>query len=456
MEGDAQPKCHVVAVPYPGRGHVNPMMNLCKLIAVHRPDTLFTFILTEEWYGFISGDPKPENLRFATVPNVVPSEIGRAKDFAAFFRATQTELEAPVEALLDRLDDRPEPNVIIHDTYLPWVVAVGNRRNIPVASLFTMSAATFSVFLHWDLLVQNGHSHYPNVSERVNYIPGIPSIQVPDLPTPIHGKGKELVDDVLKVLSLVPKAQYLLFTSVYELEAPAIDAIKQSLSSLPIHTIGPAIPYFNPIDDGKPPFVLADKESDSIIKWLDSQPESSVIYISQGSFLSVSSSQQDEIVAGVHASGVRFLWVTRGEESQFRRENNNGSGCLVVRWCNQFEVLRHRAVGGFWSHCGWNSTKEAAFAGVPVLTFPIFWDQTTNSKIIVEDWKIGVKVQRGDGGLVGRGEIGELLKRFMDLENAEMKEMRRRAKVVQQICHTSMEKSGSSYVNIDAFINEIS
>nr|GMD18814.1 UDP-glycosyltransferase 87A1-like [Ipomoea batatas] len=164
--GDAQPKCHVVAVPYPGRGHVNPMMNLCKLISLHRPDTLFTFILTEEWYGFISGDPKPENLRFATVPNVIPSEIGRAKDFAAFFRATQTELEAPVEALLDRLDDRPEPNVIIHDTYLPWVVALGNRRNIPVASLFTMSAATFSVFLHWDLLVQNGHSHYPNVSGK--------------------------------------------------------------------------------------------------------------------------------------------------------------------------------------------------------------------------------------------------------------------------------------------------
>ncbi|XP_019178521.1 PREDICTED: UDP-glycosyltransferase 87A2-like [Ipomoea nil] len=450
MECDAKPKCHVVAVPYPGRGHVNPMMNLCKLIAVHRPDTVFTFILTQEWYGFIAADPKPENLRFATVPNVIPSEIGRAKDFAAFFRATQTELEAPVEELLDRLD-RPKPNVIIHDTYLPWVVSLGIRKNIPVASLFTMSAATLSVFLHWDLLVQNGHSHNPNISERVNYLPGVPSIEVSDLPTPVHGKGNELVDDVLKVLSMVPKAQYLLFASVYELEAPAIDAIKQSLSSLPIHTIGPAIPYFSAAIDKTP-----SNSSDHIIKWLDSQPESSVVYISQGSFLSVSSSQLDEIVAGVHGSGVRFLWVTRaGEESQFRRENN--AGCLVVRWCNQFEVLRHRAVGGFWSHCGWNSAKEAAFAGVPVLTFPIFWDQTTNSKIIVEDWKMGVKVKRGDnGGLVGRGEIGGLLKRFMDLENAEMKEMRRRAKMVQQICHTSMEKGGSSYVNIDAFIKEIS
>ena len=62
------------------------------------------------------------------------------------------------------------------------------------------------------------------------------------------------------------------------------------------------------------------------------------------------------------------------------------------------------------------------------------------------------KVQRGDGGLVGKGEIGGLLKRFMDLENAEIKEMRRRAKVLQQIYHTSMENCGSSYVNIDALI----
>lgn len=250
---------------------------------------------------------------------------------------------------------------------------------------------------------------------------------------------------------MVPKAQYLLFTSVYELESPVIDALKENLS-LPIHTIGPAIPFFS--TKHKIPFVVAEKESDYMIKWLNSQPESSVIYISQGSFLSVSSSQLDEIVAGVHDSGVRFFWVTRGEASQFM--SKNGDECLVVPWCNQFEVLSHPSVGGFWSHCGWNSTKEALFAGLPVLTFPIFCDQTMNSKNIVEDWKIGLKVQRGDGGLVRREEICGLLKRFMDLENAEMKEMRRRAKLLQEICQNSMEKGGSSYVNIDAFIKKIS
>lgn len=60
-----------------------------------------------------------------------------------------------MERLLDRLELKP--SVMIHDTYLRWVVEVGNRRNIPVASLWTMSAMVFTVSFFYDLLVQNGH-----------------------------------------------------------------------------------------------------------------------------------------------------------------------------------------------------------------------------------------------------------------------------------------------------------
>ncbi|CAH9075302.1 unnamed protein product [Cuscuta epithymum] len=452
---EARSECHVVAMPYPGRGHINPMMNLCKLISARRPHTLFTFILTQEWYGFIRSDPTPENIRFLTVPDVIPSEIGRAKDFPGFYRATQTKLEAPVEELLDRLES-PKPNVILHDTYLPWVVSLGIRKNIPVASFYTMSATVFSVFQHWDLLVQRGHTNNPNLSEVVNYLPGVAPIKVSDLPTPVFGKGKELIDDVLKAFSMVPKAQYLLFTSVYELEASAIDALRENLS-IPVHPIGPAIPNFGTQEQLSQVIANEDQESDNVIKWLNAQAKSSVLYISQGSFLSVSSAQLDEIIAGVHESGVKYLWVAPGggiDTSRFQRQN--GDGGLVVPWCDQFKVLCHPSVGGFWSHCGWNSTKEAAFAGIPVLTFPIFWDQTTNSELIVGVWKIGVKVQKGDGSLVMRDEICGLLRRFMDLEDDDMKEMRRRAKMVQETCQNSVKKGGSSDLNIDAFINDIS
>ena len=121
VEAEASTLHHVVAMPYPGRGHINPMMNLCKILASKTNETInidiiVTFVVTEEWLGFIGAEPKPDNIRFATVPNVVPSELVRAADHNSFFEATMTKLEAPFERLLDRLE--PPATVILAATFL--------------------------------------------------------------------------------------------------------------------------------------------------------------------------------------------------------------------------------------------------------------------------------------------------------------------------------------------------
>ncbi|GAV58676.1 hypothetical protein CFOL_v3_02209, partial [Cephalotus follicularis] len=135
--------CHVVAMPFPGRGHINPMMNLCKFLASKTDNILITFVVTEEWLGFIGAEPKPDQIRFATIPNVLPSELVRGADWIGFMKAVSTKLEAPFERLLDRLE--PPANVIVADTFLVWGVGVGNRRNVLVSSFFPMSATMFSV-----------------------------------------------------------------------------------------------------------------------------------------------------------------------------------------------------------------------------------------------------------------------------------------------------------------------
>ncbi|CBI15891.3 unnamed protein product, partial [Vitis vinifera] len=66
-------------------------------------------------------------------------------------------MEAPFEQLLDRLE--PPVTALIADTHVMCAFVVGNRRNIPAASLWPMSATMFSVFHHFDLLIQN--QHYP-------------------------------------------------------------------------------------------------------------------------------------------------------------------------------------------------------------------------------------------------------------------------------------------------------
>jgi UDP:flavonoid glycosyltransferase YjiC (YdhE family) len=163
----------------------------------------------------------------------------------------------------------------------------------------------------------------------------------------------------------------------------------------------------------------------------------------------------DEIAAGLRDSGVRYLWVARAEASLFK-EGCGGMG-LVVPWCDQLRVLCHPSLGGFWSHCGWGSTSEAAFSGIPLLTFPLYLDQAPNSKIIVDDWKIGWRVKSGldVDKLIKRDEIAGLVKRFMDSESDEVKEMRRRAREISEICRRAIRKGGSSDTSIDAFIDDI-
>ncbi|KAL8547152.1 hypothetical protein ACS0TY_006753 [Phlomoides rotata] len=452
---DEQPimSCHVVAMPYPGRGHINPMLNLCSAVAERSTAVLITVVVTEEWLGLIGSMKKPPNMTFAAIPNVLPSEKVRGYDVLAFAAAALTKLEEPFVRLLDGGGIRP-PDFIIGDALMPWLSEVAGRRNIPVAHLWTMSASVYSVFYHIDLLVQN--AHFPvdlsvNGEVVVDYIPGLSPIRLADLP-PIM-RDKESLPMLLKVMPNESKSNFLVFTSIYELESHVFEALKQK-SLFKIFNIGPASAYFKLRE------IKSTNNGDTTsnyLQWLDLQPASSVLYVSLGSFLHIAMAQMDEIAVGLHASGVRFLWVARRETSRLQEMSGRDRG-LVVEWCDQLRVLSHPSIGGFMSHCGWNSTKETVLAGVPVLTFPITFDQVPDAKAIVEDWRIGWRVlqQEFDEKNLKKGEeIGELMKRFMDLESEERKELNRNARESQMISEREFTSGESYQINLDGFVSAI-
>lgn len=270
-----------------------------------------------------------------------------------------------------------------------------------------------------------------------------------DLPQIFHDTGHQLFNSFKPCFDELSKAKYLIFPSAYELEPKAVQFFTSKFD-FPVYATGPLIPFQHisvGYDDSEPDY----------IQWLDKQPESSVLYISQGSFLSASEAQVEEIVDGVRESGVRFLWVARGGESKLKKALEGSSG-IVVSWCDQLRVLCHVAVGGFWTHCGFNSTLEGLHSGVPMLVFPFVWDQILNAKMVVEEWKVGMRIERKKTKtelLIKKDEVMELVKKFMDRESKKGKEMRRRACDLSKICRRAVEENGSSYVNIDAFLNDI-
>lgn len=427
----------VVVMPYPARGHLNPLMSLCNLLSSRSDSdtTVFTVVVTEEWLGLIGSDPKPDNVRFATIPNVIPSEHGRGSDMVGFFTAVLTKMEAPFEQVLDQLE--LPVKLIIGDAFLSWILDVGDRRNIPVASYWAMSASMFTMWYHVDLLEQHRHI-FVDLSERgeelIDYIPGLSPTKVADL-SPVTREQLRLSPNLA---SMVNRAQSLILPTIYELEHEAVDALR-SKSHKPIYTFGPNIRHHQ----------LLQSHESKYMTWLDSKPPNTVLYICLGSFLSVSSSQMDEIAAGLKQSGVNFLWVAKGKlKEEFGNEG------FVVEWCDQIRVLQHSSVGGFWSHCGWNSVKESVYSGVPMLTFPIFADQPLNSKVVVDDWRNGWKMRKEvrTENLVKRGEIAETVRRFMNYESVERREMMERVKNLREVCCASIEDGGSAVVNVDVFI----
>ncbi|KAK3009708.1 hypothetical protein RJ639_013757 [Escallonia herrerae] len=442
--GDEKPVAgyHIVAMPYPGRGHINPMINLCTFLASKRGINI-TIVLTEEWLGLIGLAPGAPTIRLRTIPNVIPSEINRGDDFAGFIEAVFTKMEAPFDQLLGQLD--LPASCIVADMVLPWMKSVGSRRNIPVVSLWPAAPSSFLAFYHSHLLAARGkHPKEDLPAERKEDIIDDP----PRVSSVV--KDTRIQNLMLKAFSYATKGQGLIFTSFYELEPHTINSLTAELH-IPIYTIGPAIPYLSLKDPSSMSIPIYDEEC---FKWLDLQPEASVLYVSMGSFLSASNEQMHELSNGLSASGFRYLWVARDEAMSL--PESCGTNGLVVPWCEQLRVLCHSSVGGFLTHCGWNSTMESIYAGIPMLTFPLAADQHHNCELIVEGWKIGLELKSNVGAdnVVGREEISNNVKRLMDQNGEEGKQLRRRAKELQETCQRAIEKGGSTDCNSNAFFED--
>nr|GEW46836.1 crocetin glucosyltransferase, chloroplastic-like [Tanacetum cinerariifolium] len=218
-------------------------------------------------------------------------------------------------------------------------------------------------------------------------LPGLPPLTNADLPSffwPSSAKELDLflqfVKDHVDLLKVAPR---ILVNTFEQLELEAIQSIKK----LDIIPIGPLIPQ-------------EDKDSsDNYIQWLNTKPKSSVVYVSFGTR---ATDQMEEIATGLMKIRRPFLWVIRNSDQARRlsKIDELQKQGMIVDWCSQGMVLRHRAIRCFVMHGGWNSTMESLVAGVsiPMVVFPQRSDKGTNAKMIEDVWKMGVRMKRGGGG----------------------------------------------------------
>ncbi|KAK6282561.1 hypothetical protein POUND7_016386 [Theobroma cacao] len=135
-----------------------------------------------------------------------------------------------------------------------------------------------------------------------------------------------------------------------------------------------------------------------------------------------------------------------------------GKGLIIRGWAPQVLILDHEAIGGFVTHCGWNSTLESVCAGVPMVTWPVAAEQFYNEKLLTQILRIGIGVgaqkwARLVGDFVKREAIEKAVREIIVGDRAD--EMRSRAKALAESGRKAVEKGGSSDADLNALIQEL-
>ncbi|KAJ3704562.1 hypothetical protein LUZ61_008267 [Rhynchospora tenuis] len=238
------------------------------------------------------------------------------------------------------------------------------------------------------------------------------------------------------------------------LESAELKKLRSDLS-LPVFAVGPLHKFATPptatSSSSLWPMQVWQDEDRMCMEWLDSQAPRSVLYVSFGSLASMGQRDFIEMAWGLVNSGRPFLWVIRRGSVKGAQPHLDstlpdgfGNGTIksgigkIVEWAPQRAILAHQAVGGFWTHCGWNSTLEALTEGVPMICTPFFSDQMGNTRYMADVWKVGVELRVP----LERGRVEGAIQRMLATGDGEA--MRTRAKELKSVISNANEEGGSS------------
>lgn len=497
--GSKTPQLHFVLFPWLSQGHMIPMMDIARILAQQQGVTVTVITTPQNASRFTSAFTRSNKsgsqirlveLQFPYKEAGLPegcenldmlSSLGSA---LSFFNAAST-LEKPVEKLFEE-KLKPSPSCIISDMCLPFTANIATKFNIPRISFLGQSC--FSLLCLYNLGIHK--ALLQNIATETEYfvLPGIPDkvvmtkSQIPG-PGSAATKSEENWGEFYAKTGAAEMASYGVVMNSFEELEPAYAREYKKVKKGKVWCIGPVSlcnkDQLDKAERGNNNNNNNEKdhsvdELNYCMKWLDLKKPRSVIYVCLGSMCNLTPLQLIELGLALEASKRPFIWVIRGgnqleelekwiKEENFE-ERTKGRSFVIRGWAPQVLILSHTAIGGFLTHCGWNSTLESICAGVPMITWPLFGDQFFNEKLIVQILKVGVSVGVEDPVKWGEEEeMGVLVKRE-DVERAigelmsgtkESEEMRRRVEELGEIAKRAVEEGGSSHSNVTLLIQDI-
>ncbi|CDP01301.1 unnamed protein product [Coffea canephora] len=463
-------KLHALFLPYFAPSHMIPLVNVARLFAAQGVKvtiltTKYNAVLCQSSIAHATGlghAISVHNLKFPS------AELGIPEGIENFSAATTTEILWKVymgvmhlQPAMEEFIEELSPHCIISDMFYPWTVDLAEKLKIPRILFYPNNF--ISHCLPHNLREYEPHKSVKSDSERF-LIPGLPDrIEMKRSQLEDHMKTETPLAEVLrKVRASALRSFGSAFDTVYEFEPQYADYFGK-VKGTKYWTIGPLFYFSNKEKtdnsaDGK----------DGCLNWLDTQAPKRVLYVSFGSIAKFGDAQLHEIAIALEALNQPFIWVVRKRESNpdgqqeswlpdgFEERITKGNKGLIIRgWAPQLKILNHPAIGGFMTHCGWNSTMEAMTAGVPLISWPLFAEQFYNEKLLLEVLKVGVSVGADhyhaspiiEDPLVESKQIQAAINRLIS-SSEESQEIRDRAKEMAALAKRAVEEGGSSYQNL--------
>uniref|UniRef100_A0ACD5VNY3 Uncharacterized protein n=1 Tax=Avena sativa TaxID=4498 RepID=A0ACD5VNY3_AVESA len=434
------PAPHVVLLTSPGAGHVLPVAEFATRLAADHGFTA-TIVTYTNLSSPAHNSPLaslPPCVSVAALPEVPLDDLpADAHVLTRIFTVVNRTLPHLRDLLRSLLDSPSGVAAFLTDMLCPAALAVARELRVPRYVFYTSSLISLVSLLYTPELARTTTCECRYLPEPV-VLPGCVPLHGADLVEPVQNRSDPVYPLMVDLGINYLLADGFIVNTFDAMEHETLVAFKE-LSDRgvypPVYAVGPFIRS-----------VSADAGcKHSCLRWLDEQPEGSVLYVSFGSGGSLSMEQTAELAAGLEASEQKFLWVVHFPSDKDRSagyfgtsadhagndplsylpdgfvERTSGTGLAVPLWAPQVEILNHPAVGGFLSHCGWNSALESAAAGVPMVAWPLFAEQRVNAVLVSSD-RVGLALWErpssatsvdNDGVVVPRGEVAELARELM-------------------------------------------
>ena len=370
-----------------------------------------------------------------------------------------------VSKLINSAPDSPRLAGIVVDMFSTNMIDVATQLGVPAFVFHTSGVAALGFMLHMHTLWERDNEDITELTRKVDSGTdfNIPSYEnnVPVSVFPGVMFDKEWALWFLNHAGRIKKVKGILANSFEELESHAVQSLSQS--DLTVYPVGPILS------------VSKGPSHDHVIGWLDGQPSSSVLFLCFGSTGCFDDEDQvREIARALESSGVRFVWSLRKPPRKGRMEPPSDysygelgevlpEGFLertaeigrVIGWAPQAQILAHEAVGGFVSHCGWNSILESIYFGVPIATWPHFAEQQLNAFQMARELKMSVEIsldyRKDVGSVISAERIKKKIRQLMEKDS----EVRKKVKYASEMSKRALSEGGSSYSHMGRFVHDI-